>query len=147
MEKKYDCGGKTYVQRPLVWGQWMQLMDVLKDIQLPNVIEPAVLINVLKDRLMPLLAIVLTEEGQPVKGKDLSALADELSFVLTPDQIFDVVSDFFDINPMHSLLEKLKNASGKMGSLIGSTEALTKESSSSEPLSISQQETSGAETK
>lgn len=114
-EKKYDIGGKIYVQRPLVLGQTRQLLRLLGGLELPGNLEIRSVIETLGESLPAALAVVLTEEGKNPKDKDLEALASELEFEITLDQTAQVVEDFFGCNPLPSLLDKLTEAAGKIG--------------------------------
>ncbi|MDN3515369.1 MAG: hypothetical protein NG747_13355 [Candidatus Brocadia sp.] len=107
MEKKYLIGGKTYVQKALVLGQWRQLLDVMKGITVSQGIDTAGIISALNDKLPSALAIVLTEEGKSLRGKDIVALADEIEYEISPEIIFQVAEDFLDCNPLASLMERL----------------------------------------
>lgn len=109
MEKEYVVGERTYVQRPLVLGQIRQLINELGSMGIDPTSDKKTLVAtiVASDKLERVLAIVLTPKGEAVRDKDLAALAKDLEFDLTPEQIMAVVDDFFDCNPTVSILEKL----------------------------------------
>jgi hypothetical protein len=107
--KKYNIGGITYVQRPLVFGQLRQLLDILKGVAIPTNTGTLGLINALDSHLPAALAVVLTPEGFPLRDKDLAALSAEIEFAITPEQAIEVVEDFFACNPIPFLLESIGN--------------------------------------
>ncbi|WP_298434585.1 hypothetical protein [Geobacter sp.] len=114
MEKRYEIDGKVYLQRPLVLGQIRQLMPILEGVAIHPQSDAMQLIGALGDKMPKALAVVLTPEGTSVRDKDLQALAEEIEFGISPEQVFVVVEDFFDCNPIASLLEKLSGAMVKI---------------------------------
>lgn len=104
--KKYQIGDKTYTQGPLVLGQIRQLVTLLEGMEIRWSGGIKEIIAALGDKLTPALAIVLTEEGKSPRYKDIAALAAELEFTMTPDDLFSVIDDFFALNPVSSLLER-----------------------------------------
>jgi hypothetical protein len=107
-QKTYVIGGKTYRQNTLVLGQLRQLLDLLKETTFPEEITPMGIINALgDDKLQLALAIVLTEEGKDIKDKDIAAIADDLEFAATLEQVIEVVDDFFGCNPIPLLLTRI----------------------------------------
>jgi hypothetical protein len=106
---KYEFGSKVYVQNKLVWGQVKQLASILKDITFEGDITVSYLINLLDDKLMPAVAVVITEEGTSIKNKDIDKIAEELEETIPVDVVIQVVEDFFTCNPVSSLLEKAGN--------------------------------------
>lgn len=116
MEKTYDLGGTTYVQRPLVLGQIRQLLEQLDGLTFDAAAGVAAIVSALGDRLPLALAVVLTPEGSSPRGKDLPALADEIEFGISPDQVLEVIEDFFGCNPVASLLERLTGMMQTLGS-------------------------------
>lgn len=121
MEKRYEIGGAAYVQRPLVLGQVRQLLEVLDGVRFAPDADPFALVAALGDRLALALAVVLTPEGQSPRGKDLPALADELEFAIAPEQVLEVVEDFFGCNPMASLVERLTGAAATVAAGLRAT--------------------------
>jgi hypothetical protein len=145
MEKyKYEINGKTYVLKKLVLGQMRQLIEVLKTIRIPAGAGTAGLIAALGDNLPLALAVVLTEEGKAIKDKDLEKLAEEFNeFNLEVETAIQVIDDFFVLNPIASLWEKIQGllegiTKGMKG--IGSTNS---SSPSAEAISPSATESSG----
>ena len=128
---KYEIDGKVYVQKELVWGQVKQIIDVLKGVTFPPNPTPLDIISILDERLPSALAIVLTEEGQSVKDKDLTALSSELSFKISLGVTMQVIEDFFDCNPTALLLERLQKLIGKISNEVTQGILSTGSSSSS----------------
>lgn len=115
---KYEIGGKAYVQRPLSYGQFNQLVKSIRGVVLPSSWDPVAIIAALGDRLPHAIAVLLLEEAVVEKAsrdemklylkyRDLDALAEELEFDLDIEMPLTVIADFFDTNPTVSVLEKL----------------------------------------
>lgn len=132
---KYQIGDKTYVQKKLVLGQWRQLLDLLKGLSIPQDLGAREIVPVFGDKLSHALAIVLTEEGKHVRNKDMIALASELEFAIEPEMVLQVVEDFFDCNPIPSLLKRMSGIMGKISGKVGATGS--KMSASSSPTETS----------
>jgi uncharacterized protein YerC len=110
MEKyKYEINGKTYVQKKLVLGQDQQLINVLKTIRIPKGAGTGELILALDDKIPLVMAILLMEEGQSVKGKDLEQIAKAFDFEMEIEMVVQVIDDFFVCNPIALLWERLQN--------------------------------------
>jgi hypothetical protein len=133
--KTYQIGGKTYEQRELVFGQVMQLKTLLAGMALPEGADTRQFLEALGDNLMPALAIVLVEQGQPLgPGRDLKALAAELEYAITPATIAEVIRDFFTCNPIGTLIDDLTGLAQLVGAVrAGGAPTLSKRSSSSSP--------------
>ncbi|HSW39898.1 MAG TPA: hypothetical protein VLL97_10440 [Acidobacteriota bacterium] len=114
MELFYEIDGKTYVQRPLVLGQLRQLLGVLKGVTIPTALDAMGLVNALSGHLPRALAVVLTPAGISPRDKDIDALASEIEFAITPEQVFEVVDGFFGCNPLPSLLKRLGMVAGNI---------------------------------
>jgi len=106
-ENRYEIGGKTYTQRPLVLGQWKQLLKALKGVKIPITNDPFVLVEALGDKAPELMAIVLQEEGTRLQDKDIIKLTAELDFAVSPRLILTILDDFFVGNEVFSLLEEI----------------------------------------
>lgn len=118
-EKRYEIGGKTYVQRPLVLGQWRQLNDVTKEVILPKDLNVKNLIMAFGNRLFHVLAVIITEEGKSPRDKDLAALAEEIEFGVTPETALEMIADFFALNPVFSLLNNLESLVSQIQRAVG----------------------------
>lgn len=106
---EYEFGGKRYVQTKMVWGQVKQLNALIKGIQFPTTgLSPAGLIDLLGEKVPLAVAILVYEEGTSLKDKDLDALVAQFEFELPFDTVIKVIEDFFVLNPIISVIEKLK---------------------------------------
>jgi hypothetical protein len=136
---KYEIGDRTYFQKPLVYGQIRQLEKLLKGVQFPGEITKSAIIGMFGDKILQAIAIVLHEENKPLRDKDIEALATQLEFDILPEQIFGVMEDFFDCNPIASLSAKLTGTMEKITLKI--KETTSKISSASSHPEILQEET------
>ena len=122
---EYVFNGITYVQRPLVLGQVCQLVNLLEGTTFSRDGGVQAIIEALGGKIGQALAIVLTEKGTSPRDKDRYALAGELEFVMTPEDLLQVIDDFFSLNPVSSLFERMaatmKNVTGAFGTVTGST--------------------------
>ena len=102
--KKYEIGGKTYVQKPLVLGQIRQIIDVLKDVILPtNFEDVALVIASLGSKISEAIAIILCEENTHLKDKNLSEFTTEVEWEISAQKTMEIVKDFFLVNDLESL--------------------------------------------
>ncbi len=129
---EYSINEKTYYQNKLVLGQWRQLLDILKGLTIPGNVDVLGMVDILGDRLPLALAVVLNPEGVALKDKDLPALADELEYTISADAVIKVIEDFFECNPLPSILAKLSQAAGILDGMMTKTQS-TPSSSSSPP--------------
>ncbi len=106
----YTFEGKGYYQRKLLIGQLKQLVDAMQGVKL-RFDDPASLIFSLGDRLPLALAAVLIPEGVEPQDKDVNAVAKELSFLMTPEDVMAVIDDFFSLNEPYSLLTRFTQMS------------------------------------
>lgn len=106
-EKRYTIGNKVYVQRPLFLGEILQLIETVKDIRIPGVVNSGVLLLAFGNKLPEALAVILTEDGTDLKNKDLKSIADELSFSVSAEQTMEILESFFDGNPIYSWLDRI----------------------------------------
>jgi len=103
----YVINGKTYIQKPLVWGQIRQLQNILSGIDIPKDINAISLISLFGESLQEAIAIVITEKGVELGKKDIDAMAKEFEFNLDMHTATQVVEDFLACNPIASLFERL----------------------------------------
>lgn len=108
-EKKYTIDGKIYIQRPIVLGQLVMLIEELQGMEI-NDMSAIGLIRGLGGRLPLAMAIVLTPDGIRIKDKDVPAVADELERTLDIDTAMEVIEDFFSFNPISSISRRMKGA-------------------------------------
>jgi len=116
---KNHIGETDYVRRPLVIGQVKQLMDVLGDIILPADIDIPGIIAVLGVRLPYALAVILTEKDTHPKDKDIDGLGESFTYTLETSTAIQAVEDFFVLNPVASLLEKMSGMVDKIHEALG----------------------------
>ncbi len=136
--RQYKIGDKIYIQRPLVIGQVKQLLSVLEGLNIPSDVDVLKLIAILGDRLPDALAVILTPVGTHPKEKDLKAISDEIAFSLELETAMKVIEDFFVLNPISSLFERL----GKMVEAIQAQfQTPSTSSSASSQVETSQKET------
>lgn len=118
MEKQYQIGGKTFVQKPVVLGQFRLLTPIVSGIAIGADATAAGLVAVLGERLPEALAIVLVEDGANVREamKDASRAerSAEIEWTIDPETAVEVISDFFECNPISSLSEKITGMAGKL---------------------------------
>jgi len=137
--KAYEIGGTIYEQRELVYGQVLQLVDVLGDVEFSAGLDYRSLMSALGDKLIPAIAVVLTEKGTSPRDKDLEALTKELEFSIPAGMIPDIVADFFDLTPVVKLIEAL--AGGMKAAALIESKYQTSEKESSDSSSRSAEET------
>jgi hypothetical protein len=117
----YVIGGRTYIQKPLVLGQFRQLFDLLKGTTVDANAGAAGLILAVGSRLPAALAVVLVEEGKSPAEKDLETLAAAIEFDITAEQAMEIVDGFFVCNPLTSFLERIAGLLGSIGSVMPAT--------------------------
>jgi uncharacterized protein YqgV (UPF0045/DUF77 family) len=137
-EYKYTIGDITYYQKPLVIGQINQLIEILKDTNIPSNLNPLNIIVALGSKVPAVIAVLLHEKDKKLKDKDVTNLATTIEFDLKPETTLEVVGDFFDCNQISLLLEQMTNTVDK---------AVKKVTGSKESQSSSQEETSSKEIK
>ena len=121
--KKYEFEGKTYTQQRLVLGQIRQLFELFKEgipVSALTRPDPREILKVLGNDIFQGVAVVLRVEGVPLQDKDVEALAKELEWRMTPDDLAEVIRDFFVFTPILSLLAEFNSL---MDGLISDLEA------------------------
>lgn len=113
-ERIYDIGGKKFIQKPLVWGQVVQLFEILKGTEISTVSSPTDIILALGHRMPQALAIVLTEEGKSVRDKDIEDIASFFEFEVDVSTVAMVIEDFFVCNPTSLILERVQKMIGRL---------------------------------
>lgn len=139
----YEIGGKTYIQAPLVLGQFQQLMKLLEGVVFSGELTPLSLMRIIGDKLPQAMAIVLTPENIKLKDKDIHALASELAFEIPPEIVLQVIEDFFDCNPIPSLLERIGTMAEKISHAMIKTGSMNSSASSREEISRKETVSSG----
>lgn len=113
-EFKYTIGERMFIQRPLVWGQVRQLMDLLKTVEIKPPYGTKELVEVLGDKIIYAVAIALSEQGKSPKEKDVTSLVTDIEFDLSVDMMLQVIDDFFSCNPTALYLERLSKLIGNV---------------------------------
>jgi hypothetical protein len=131
VEKKYDIGGKTYIQRPLLVGQLESLMERASSLTITS-LDPKSVIHALGGKINYILATIMIPEGVPVKKRDIDAIEEQLDEYLDLKTATEIVTDFFVFNPASLLLGTIKEMVARVSE---SVEALTILKSKSEDLS------------
>jgi hypothetical protein len=139
MKYVYEINGKRLILKPLVIGQVKQLTHAIGHLKIPGNIDIPGLVSLLAEELPGVFAIILTPEGMRLKDKDINALAEEFEETINIETAIQIVEDFFDLNPIASVLERLTGAIVKI-----QNQAIQSSTSSSVS---SQEETSQKETK
>ncbi len=114
MTKSYTIGNKTYIQKPLVFGQLKQLISLLQNLKIPDTLDIFQLIHILDVKIHKALAIVLIEEGTLLRDKDIEKVAEEIEYEIDLETITKVIEDFFELTPISSLLERIVGLKGRM---------------------------------
>lgn len=110
----YQVGEKKFVQRKLVLGQIKQLTQFLKglDLRIPEGGDESgtavAIFQAIGDRLAEAVSIVLVEEGQTIKERDMEKLQEYLDDNMDYEMALTVISDFFVCNPLGSVLKELQ---------------------------------------
>jgi len=114
----YQIGDKIFIQKALSLGQWKQLIPLIYDLKMSADSGLEDIIAQMGDNLYRAMAVVLTEEGQRPSEKNLEAagkfLEDEIDMLTT----LEVVENFFDSNPIPSILEKFGRLMRKLRQMI-----------------------------
>ena len=142
-EKKvfeYEIGGKKYTQEALVWAQIKQLKNLLSGTRMPEDLNVMSVIDTFEEAMPKAVAIVLREDGQKLKEKNIDDLAEMFEEHLELETMVDVVENFFLCNRIGSLLQKIGKVFGNLTNKIDLT-------SLTEQLQHSQKETSQKKTK
>lgn len=107
-DKRYLIADRTFVQRPLVLGQFPQMVEVLKGVMIPADGSPMSIAVAMADKLPEAMAVVLTPEGQPVKDKDLAELAGFFADNMELPTACEVIEDFFGLTQVPLIGQRLQ---------------------------------------
>lgn len=139
-EKKYVVGGKSFVQRKLVWGQAKQLIREIEGVELPSAFSPKDVLKVLESRIPKLITIVLIPEGESARTKKNEEMLEFFEWEMSLEQTMEIIEDFFVCNPIPSWLDKVGVGMSRMTSDFGKSSE--KATGSTETLQFSQEVTS-----
>jgi hypothetical protein len=106
-EKKYEIGDRTFIQRPLLIGQVIPLIENLQGIELKSM-DPKSIMGALGPRLTKILAVLLIPEGVRPKDRDLDEIQAHLDDYLAATTATEIMTDFFVFTPPSSLLSAVK---------------------------------------
>jgi hypothetical protein len=143
MEKRYQIGERSYVQRPLVLGQLQQLLPFLGGIQLRRGELYDLMGMLANGKISAALAVVLIDEGITVREAldRVEERAVEIHYSITADQILEVLEDFFVCNRSSSVLERLLTLIVKLKADIERANGTSKASCTKSPGETSPEET------
>lgn len=136
VKKSYEIRGKKYVQDRIVLGQLDLLVPILTGIEInPGFDSEAIsmIIKALGGKLPAALAVVLVEEGadlsEAMSAEALAARTKGLAWAVDLELAVEVITDFFDVNPISSIGEKIKGSLGGVLEKFGRTNSKTSSTS------------------
>ena len=106
-KKTYTIGGRRYLQKPLVLGQWEQILAIIKIPDGTDDLSVASIVEMIGSKMATAIAIMICEDGKELRDKDVNSLRDDIRFELDTDTSFRVVEDFFLMNSIISLFERV----------------------------------------
>ena len=112
-EVTYTIDGAQYIQRPLVLGQIEQLTELLMGVRFTPDSGAAGIVIALGSNLSRAMAVVLTPVGVKMRDKNLDQVQEAMQMA-DPETAIRVVEDFFDCNPVASLLTRITKAAESM---------------------------------
>lgn len=133
--KEYDLGGKKYIQRPIMFGQLRELIPLLEGSKFEDDLNPLELVRVLGNRIHKALAVVLVEEGMELREAldNIHDRARDIECRITPEQVVEVIEDFFACNRASSVIGRLREAIAKIRAQIPAAEMFEGKTSSGSP--------------
>ena len=108
-ECKYEFGGKVWVQKTLVLAQYDQLSKIILTLTIPATFDVPGIISAFGPHIHKALAVCLIHEGMDPKKKDLAATEEEIQWSIDLPNIQKAVTDFFELNHLHSLFDDMTN--------------------------------------
>lgn len=125
-DMKYEIGGKTFIQKRLVWGQAKQLIKEIEGVELPSEYTPKDILKILEAKIPKLVALVLIPEGESIRSKNTEAMLEFFEWEMGLDQTMEIIEDFFVCNPIPLWLEKMGSGMARMtGETARSSEKVT----------------------
>lgn len=147
MSKTYEIGSKSYRQEAIVLGQLGKLTDLLQGLQIDVGGTAPQVLFALQGKVPDALAIVLIADGEDVRqamtDEAVADRADALAWSLTPEKAVEVIEDFFDVNPISSIGEKIRKALAGMRAATAGTPSSASSTSSPEATSRVETRSSG----
>ena len=114
----YEIGGKRYVQRPLVLGQAIRLLEVIGAAQkLPETDDALAWLTALGEHAAEAVAAVLIPEGKAAREVDWDAQVEEIRWGADVATTLRVIRDFFACAPASEcapLIEEIKAQAGSL---------------------------------
>lgn len=111
---EYNIGGIKYIQRKLVLSQVKDLFEALETVEIPKTSNMFAIIKAIGDKLPLILSIILTPTGVRIEDKNQEEIAEALKTNLEMDKAVEVIEDFFALNRISLLLEKIQGISGHL---------------------------------
>ena len=105
-KKIYEIGGRKYVQKPLVLGQWKQLLTTIKFPE-GGAMTVQTITGMIGESMDTAIAIMICEEGKSLKEKNIDELAEAIRYELDMDTSMQIVEDFFLLNDLTSLVTRV----------------------------------------
>jgi hypothetical protein len=102
---RYEIGGKTYIQKPLVLGQIAPLFNILKGVSF-NSLHPASIVSAVGPKLTEVMAVILLPEGEDAAARDIGAISKTFAYELSLETALEVAEDFLSFNLSSSSLKK-----------------------------------------
>jgi len=119
--KCYVIGDKTFTQNKLKTGQWEQLVEVFESIDLKEILldiqnnpDYIKIIKALGKNVIKAAAIIIVDKESSLAEKDLNEVENYLRNNSYPEDITEIVKDFFYFNPIHSNFNDLKMKFGEI---------------------------------
>jgi hypothetical protein len=113
-KKVYIVGGRNYVQEPLVLGQWKQLLTTIKLPDDGKSISTQTIFSIIGENIVNVVAILLREEGKPLREKGVEELAENIGFEMSIDTATEVLDDFFLMNDIGLIMKAIEGLMDKI---------------------------------
>ena len=113
-KKVYIVGGRNYVQEPLVLGQWKQLLTTIKLPDDAKSISTQTIFSIIGENIVNVVAILLREEGKPLREKGVEELAENIGFEMSIDTATEVLDDFFLMNDIGLIMKAIEGLMDKI---------------------------------
>ena len=115
----YEIGGKRYVQRPLVLGQAIRLLEVIGAAQkLPETDDALAWLTALGEHAAEAVAAVLIPEGKAAREVDWDAQAEEIRWGADMTTTLRVIRDFFACAPASECAPLIEEIKGHLSGLL-----------------------------
>jgi len=131
---EYTIGDRVFVQKALVIAQTKMLVNLLKNVKMPERLDIAAIVEAIADKASMALAIILMENGketpEDLKNRDLKDFEGYFEYAANTVVIAKVVTDFLSCNPVTLVLSLLRSTvltmySGGVPNLVDQTQEKT----------------------